>query len=527
MAIAVFDVDRTLLEGDSLLLAAKKSNNLIELIWFCIKFIPYLFLWKIRLINRHKIKEIFIDKFQICKKYNLEMKNNNPDWLTTDLRKMIRRKALMRINMHKKKGDIVVLCSASPDMIIEPLAKYLNVDLICTNLLKIENKWVPIIKGKNCQGIEKLKRLEEKYDSLKNQKLEVYGDSKGDKEILNTACIPHYRDFSDKPNDYPIFSITSTIPIIGIVFLIYFMLNNFENLSYTDKSWSDIWKNILIGEILIIISYIIRFIRWKIILTSIHLNPPILKNIYIWMGSFAFTATPGKAGEAVRVILLNKECNLPNIPVLLALIIERLTDAFAVLIIFIINLYFIENIDFIKNLNFILISLIIVSFSILIFHKRQKIENLLIFLTKKLLPQKKLNLNNKNLEIIRILFQPKNIAISIVLGLIAWIIEGTSFFIILKGYELSISWLGATFAHTTSSLIGALTFMPGGLGATEASTIGLLTLQGIPLSIGTSSTLLIRIMTLWFATILGLMCLVLNNSIVKRNSLTSKNYSRN
>ena len=91
-----------------------------------------------------------------------------------------------------------------------------------------------------------------------------------------------------------------------------------------------------------------------------------------------------------------------------------------------------------------------------------------------------------------------------------------SFFIILKGLGVSITLNGATFAHTTSSLIGALTFMPGGLGPTEASTIGLLSLQGVPLAVGASATVLIRIMTLWFATILGLICLFLNNYMVKK-----------
>ena len=56
------------------------------------------------------------------------------------MKKLIRKKALDRLNMHKKRGDIVILFSASPDMILEPLAKELNVDLICTNLYKIKNK---------------------------------------------------------------------------------------------------------------------------------------------------------------------------------------------------------------------------------------------------------------------------------------------------------------------------------------------------------------------------------------------------
>ena len=294
------------------------------------------------------------------------------------------------------------------------------------------------------------------------------------------------------------------------------MMNNLEDLKNTEKGWNDLWINIFIEEILIIFSYIIRFLRWKIILNSIDLNPPILKNIYIWLGSFAFTATPGKAGEVIRVILLNKECKMPSLPVMISLIIERLTDVIAVLIIFFWNSYLIPMHNFNYTISPQLIIIIILSF--LIFYKRKNIKNLFLWTLKKLLPNKELNLK-KNIEIMRTLTSPKNITISIILGLMAWILEGTSFYIILKGFDLSISLMGATFAHTTSSLIGAITFVPGGLGSTEASTIGLLALQGIPISLGTSATLLIRLMTLWFATILGLICLLLNKNIVIKKAL--------
>ena len=46
---------------------------------------------KMRLINTKKFKEIFIEKFQICKKYNVELKRNNTEWLMKDLQKIIRK----------------------------------------------------------------------------------------------------------------------------------------------------------------------------------------------------------------------------------------------------------------------------------------------------------------------------------------------------------------------------------------------------------------------------------------------------
>ena len=67
---------------------------------------------------------------------------------------------------------------------------------------------------------------------------------------------------------------------------------------------------------------------------------------------------------------------------------------------------------------------------------------------------------------------------------------------------------GATVAHPSAGLIGAITLRPGGLGSTEAGTVGLLVLQGVGISAATPATLLIRLMTLWFATAIGVICLL-------------------
>ena len=46
--------------------------------------------------------------------------------------------------------------------------------------------------------------------------------------------------------------------------------------------------------------------------------------------------------------------------------------------------------------------------------------------------------------------------------------------------------------------------LPGGLGATEASLTGLLVLLNIPKDISVASTFIIRVATLWFAVLLGI-----------------------
>jgi len=56
-----------------------------------------------------------------------------------------------------------------------------------------------------------------------------------------------------------------------------------------------------------------------------------------------------------------------------------------------------------------------------------------------------------------------------------------------------------------SSLIGAISMLPGGLGITEGGMIGLLLFQGIDYTEAFSVVLLVRIATLWYSIMLGLL----------------------
>ena len=55
----------------------------------------------------------------------------------------------------------------------------------------------------------------------------------------------------------------------------------------------------------------------------------------------------------------------------------------------------------------------------------------------------------------------------------------------------------------TSFVIGAISFIPGGIGLTEASLIGLLLLFEVEPSLASTLAIFIRLTTIWFATIVG------------------------
>lgn len=65
----------------------------------------------------------------------------------------------------------------------------------------------------------------------------------------------------------------------------------------------------------------------------------------------------------------------------------------------------------------------------------------------------------------------------------------------------------ALFIFFFSMLTGAVSFLPGGLGGTESTMVGLLMLNNIVLPQAVAATVLIRLVTLWFAVALGVIAL--------------------
>ena len=227
------------------------------------------------------------------------------------------------------------------------------------------------------------------------------------------------------------------------------------------------------------------------------------------MASYAFTATPGKIGELVRCFFIKKVFNVPLNYSFIAIIFERLFDLIAVLIYLFCFLLNNEKTLILPTGKLLIFGIII--FMLLIFLLRFKYYRKLInyvdnikfnFLNKFFKFRDLRRLNNFN-NILKI-----NILLKITfLSIVSWGLEGISFLLLLHKLSFDISFLESTFIHTTAGLIWALTMLPGGLGSTEAITVYILKFQSIPIDYGIPITSIIRLMTLWYISFLGIVSL--------------------
>lgn len=101
------------------------------------------------------------------------------------------------------------------------------------------------------------------------------------------------------------------------------------------------------------------------------------------------------------------------------------------------------------------------------------------------------------------LFRLKNLIVAILISVVSWGFECLAMYFVLEGFNVNVSILLSTFVFSFSSLVGAISMIPGGLGVAEGSFAGLLILSGITKGIAASATVIIRFCTLWFGVLIG------------------------
>ena len=98
--------------------------------------------------------------------------------------------------------------------------------------------------------------------------------------------------------------------------------------------------------------------------------------------------------------------------------------------------------------------------------------------------------------------------VGVAIGAVAWFAEGLALWVILKGIGSDIALVRALPIYAAATLVGAVTALPGGLVGTEGSMLAFLQQSGVTRTGASAGTLLVRLVTLWFAVVIGLMALL-------------------
>lgn len=248
-------------------------------------------------------------------------------------------------------------------------------------------------------------------------------------------------------------------------------------------------------------NYLLRFVRWLIYLKRFGYEISHLVHIHYYMSGFALTTTPGKAGETIRSVYL-KTHGVRYSHSLAMFFTERFLDVVVIcLLATLAILSFTEYGRYILFAAIILVLFLPLLRSGFVVHYLQRLTVVIRYHRPRLLI---LHLSSL-LDSARTLLEWRMLYSGLLIGLLAWAIQGFAFYYILIAMQTGIPWHIAMSIYAISLLAGALSFVPGGIGTTEA-VMGLLLLNsGVDPVIAVAVPLISRISTLWFAVGLGLL----------------------
>jgi phosphatidylglycerophosphatase C len=192
--LALFDFDGTITKNDSLLKFIRFAVGDINFICGLIILSPTLIAFKIKLIPNFKAKQIMLSWFLKGLSENDFIRATN-EYSLIHIDKILRPKAIERLDWHKNNGHKVVVVSASLESWLKPWCDKNNLDLIATQILIENNKVTGKLASNNCHGQEKVNRIKDKYDITSFDYIYAYGDSSGDKEMLELANEKAYKPF--------------------------------------------------------------------------------------------------------------------------------------------------------------------------------------------------------------------------------------------------------------------------------------------------------------------------------------------
>ena len=192
--IVFFDFDGTITSQDTLLEIIKFIKGKLRFYVGLLFLSPILIAFKLKLLPNYEAKQIFLSYF--LKGIDKETFEEQCRYFATHLiPKLVREKALQKIQMHLAKRHEVVVVSASPENWVSLWCQQYNITCIATKLETKNGKITGRFLGKNCHGKEKVVRILKSFNLDGYTHILAYGDSTGDQEMLDLASESFYKPF--------------------------------------------------------------------------------------------------------------------------------------------------------------------------------------------------------------------------------------------------------------------------------------------------------------------------------------------
>ena len=250
-------------------------------------------------------------------------------------------------------------------------------------------------------------------------------------------------------------------------------------------------------------SWIPLIIKWHFLLKNSEVDIPLTKSIAVFFSGVAFEITPGQIGALIKSQILKTSSNIPRTKTVPIVIVEKVYDLIGAILASVIGII-------ILGMEIYLIAIAISVLAFIFFFMYHKPASELFFnrITKLKFFSKHIENISGFYEIVQKSTNVRAATICILLALAYWFMVSAAAYYTLISFDVNIlDYLKVLAIYSTSTLLGAISFIPAGIGITEGSIAGLFTLNGIDVSTALILAVMIRIFTLWYSVSVGFIAL--------------------
>jgi len=270
----------------------------------------------------------------------------------------------------------------------------------------------------------------------------------------------------------------------------------------------------LIGLLpLVLLTYAIRYARWSWLLRRGHHSVPALRGCLAYLAGFALTATPGKAGELLRIRYFEMMGVAPS-RTIGVFVFEHACD---LLIILALSLLAASIFPAIGLLCWVVLVFTAALFVLASWHDALRCVDVC---GQKLPGHATRSLAalfvRAALEV-RTCLNRRSFVVSLAYGGLAWGLTSLAFVGVCSALGFQITATALWGVYPLAMLVGALSFIPGGVGTTELAIVLMLAPLGVPAPEALAAAIGARLMTLWFAIAVGTASLLVLEHLLRRD----------
>lgn len=192
MNLALFDFDGTLTVREMMPDFMRAAVPPVRLAVGQAVLAPMVFGYRAGWVSGHRVRATIVN-FGFRRVAESRLRDAGKAFAERVLPGVLRADAMARLHWHRDRGDTVVVVSGGLEVYLSHWCQAQGLELLCSQLESRDGRMTGRYRGAQCVGEEKARRIRERYDLSRYERIHAYGDTHEDHAMLGLAHEAWYR----------------------------------------------------------------------------------------------------------------------------------------------------------------------------------------------------------------------------------------------------------------------------------------------------------------------------------------------